>query len=161
MSLRIGRSIGNVWDVVVEDKYVKANLSTAQKDSREESGYRHMSWHTRFVGDAYEKAKTLTNKTRIEIPDGDAKIENTKSKRHITFLGISRIHYPCNKKIFTSLIQSGIRPNLEFHAVDSFFLLIFFIYRPRIPSKLIVVFCCFKNAYRRNNTSFTTARIFI
>lgn len=80
MSLRIGRSIGNVWDVVVEDRYVKANLSTAQKDSREESGYRHMSWHTRFVGNAYEKAKTLTDKTRIEIPDGDAKIENRYDK---------------------------------------------------------------------------------
>ena len=78
MSLNVTKSYGTVWDVVVEDKYVKANLSTSKKDPRTESGYSHMSWHTRFVGEAAEKAKELTDKDRIII--NSAKIENNYDK---------------------------------------------------------------------------------
>ena len=74
MSLNVNRTYVTVWDVVVEDKFVKANLSTAKKDPRAESGYTYMRWHTRFVGDAVEKAKELTDKERIVI--NSARLEN-------------------------------------------------------------------------------------
>lgn len=78
MSLNVTNTYGTIWDVVVEEKVVKANLSTARKDAREESGYRHMSWHTIFVGDAYEKAKELQAKDQIFVKS--ARIENSYNK---------------------------------------------------------------------------------
>lgn len=78
MSLNVTKSYGTVWEVVVEEKYVKCNLSTSKKDPTTESGYRHMSWHTRFVGEAVEKAKELKDRDKIII--NSARIENSYNK---------------------------------------------------------------------------------
>ena len=78
MSLNITRSLGTIFDVVEEEKYVKANFSTAERDTREEGKYNYMSWHARFVGKAFEKAKELQDKDRIMVTS--AKLTNRYDK---------------------------------------------------------------------------------
>lgn len=85
MSLNITKSYGTCWDLVVEDKYVRCNLSTSKKIQRTdaETGdvkveYERMSWHARFVGNAFESAKELSDRDRIII--NSAKIENHYDK---------------------------------------------------------------------------------
>lgn len=78
MSLNITRSYGTVWQVEVEDRYVKANVSTSDKNPKAENGREYMSWPTRFVGEAFEKAKELEPKDRIVI--SSAKVKNHYNK---------------------------------------------------------------------------------
>lgn len=49
------------------DKCVYATVSEAVKDDRAERGIRYDNWNARFVGNAVEKAKTLADKSFIEV----------------------------------------------------------------------------------------------
>ena len=80
MSLQIKDSRATVFEPVAEEKFIKANLSTSKKNPTKESGYENMSWRARFVGDAFEKGKELSNGTRIEIKN--ALIENNYDKEN-------------------------------------------------------------------------------
>lgn len=65
-----------IFDVEDKGKYCMANLSTSKKNS--DNTYTNMYWKARFVGNAYEKAKALENKDKIEIANGI--IENNFNK---------------------------------------------------------------------------------
>lgn len=58
-------SYGSVYDVKVEDKRVKANYTTG--DKQQDGIYKNSYWNVVFIGGALEKAKTLTDKDRIHI----------------------------------------------------------------------------------------------
>ena len=70
-----GKNI-TVFDVEDKGKYISANLSTSKKNR--DDTYTRMSWKARFVGEAFEKAKSLCDKDKIEITNGA--IENSYDK---------------------------------------------------------------------------------
>lgn len=79
--LNIKDSYATTFQVEVEEKYVQANLSTSKKNPTTESGYENMSWRTRFVGQAFDKAKELTNGSRIKITNGVVENKYDKEKK--------------------------------------------------------------------------------
>ena len=59
---------GTVFQVQKEDKYVDANLSTYERiEENGEVKYKNSSWSTRFVGNAFTKAKELSDKDKIAL----------------------------------------------------------------------------------------------
>lgn len=55
----------------VSDKILFANLSSSKKNTHgEEVSYENMSWNGKFVGEAFEKAKSLKEKDKIDITKG-------------------------------------------------------------------------------------------
>ena len=56
---------GTVFKVEVTDKRVKARISTSEKNKDGE--YINSYWNAAFVGNAYDLAKSLTDKDRIHI----------------------------------------------------------------------------------------------
>lgn len=76
--LNVKDSYATTFQVTVEEKYVQANLSTSKKNPTKESGYENMSWRARFVGAAADKAKELTDGSRIKITNGA--VENNYDK---------------------------------------------------------------------------------
>lgn len=76
----IGR--GNVFNVETTEKSVNCNLSTAKKN--QDGKYEYMSWRTRFVGKAFEPAKELKDKDRINITSGviENKYDKAKDKTY-------------------------------------------------------------------------------
>lgn len=66
----------SVFEVVDKGKYCTANLSTPKLNK--DNTYSYMYWKARFVGKAYENAKDLKDKDRIEITNGI--IENNYDK---------------------------------------------------------------------------------
>ncbi len=67
----------SVFTIDIKEKYVAANLTTGKKNP--DKAYTNMYWKARFVGEeAYEKAKALKDKDKIEILKGT--IENTYDK---------------------------------------------------------------------------------
>ena len=56
---------GSVFNVEVEEKRVKANYGTG--DKQQDGTYRNSYWNTVFIGAAFDKAKTLKDKDRIHI----------------------------------------------------------------------------------------------
>lgn len=76
--LSLGKSTKYVSVFQVEDKgkYMLANLSTSKKN--QDNTYTNMYWRAKFVGLAYEKAKELKDKDKIEIVQGI--VENTYDK---------------------------------------------------------------------------------
>ncbi len=77
--LNLGKSTKyvSVFNPDVKEKYVQANLTTSKKN--EDSSYANMYWKSRFVGNAFEPAKQLKDKDKIEIKNGI--IENTYDKK--------------------------------------------------------------------------------
>lgn len=66
---------GTVYQVQKEEKYVDANLSTSERVT--ENGqvtYKNSSWPARFVGNALEKAKEMSDRDNIAITQ--FKLEN-------------------------------------------------------------------------------------
>ena len=80
--LNLGQSTKyvSIFKVVIEDKCVKANLTTSKKNANNaDEKYSNMYWKAKFVGEkAFEKAKLLKDKDKIEILKGT--IENTYDK---------------------------------------------------------------------------------
>lgn len=76
--LNIKNSRGTVFQVEVKEKQVQCNLSTGKKN--QDDTYTNMTWRARFVGNAFEKAKELQDKDRIEIINGA--VENTYDKEN-------------------------------------------------------------------------------
>lgn len=66
----------SVFEVEVKEKYCTANLSTSKKNT--DGTYTNMYWKARFVGKAFDKAKKLKDKDKIEITNGI--IENSYDK---------------------------------------------------------------------------------
>lgn len=66
----------SVFEVEEKGKYCTANLSTFKKNT--DNTYTYMYWKARFVGKAFEKAKKLKDKDKIEIANGI--IENNYDK---------------------------------------------------------------------------------
>lgn len=63
-----------VWQPEVEERRVKANLSTSRKGKDGE--YINTNWFSvAFVGDAFEKAKSLSDKDRILVKSGNISSE--------------------------------------------------------------------------------------
>lgn len=56
---------GTVFKVEIADKRVKARISTSEKNKDGE--YINSYWNAAFVGNAYDLAKSLTDKDRIHI----------------------------------------------------------------------------------------------
>lgn len=71
-------SYGTVFSVEVLEKRVNARLSTSDKDQNGE--YKNSYWNAVFVGGAFEKAKTLTDKDRIHINKCKITNETYKNK---------------------------------------------------------------------------------
>ncbi len=68
----------SVFNPNIKDKYVQANLTTSKKI--EDNNYENMYWKARFVGNAFEAAKGLKDKDKIEITNGI--IENNYDKEN-------------------------------------------------------------------------------
>lgn len=66
----------SVFEVEEREKYCIANLSTSKKNT--DNTYTNMYWRARFVGKAFDKAKKLKDKDKIEITNGI--IENNYDK---------------------------------------------------------------------------------
>lgn len=58
-------SYGSIFNVEVEEKRVKGRLSTSEKNKN--GDFINSYWNVVFVGNAYESAKSLTDKDRIHI----------------------------------------------------------------------------------------------
>ncbi len=79
--LNLGQSTKyvSIFKVKVYENYVKASLTTGKK-SQDET-FTNMYWNAKFIGKkAYEKAKELKDKDKIEILKGT--IENTYDKEN-------------------------------------------------------------------------------
>jgi hypothetical protein len=95
MSLNITGKYITVWNVEDKGNYIQANLSTGKKNK--EGTYTNMSWRTRFVGNAKEKAKWLKDKDKIEIINGI--IENTYDKEKKTlYVNVTVFDYHAMQK---------------------------------------------------------------
>lgn len=74
MSLNIKDNYATVFDPIVHEKRVNANVSTGRKlKDQDENGntvYVNSYWNATFVGNAYKKATSLSNKDRIHITSG-------------------------------------------------------------------------------------------
>ena len=69
---------GNVFKVEVQEKVVKASLSTSEK--KQDGTYENSSWFVAFVGNCKDKASSLQDKDRITI--SKAKVSNVYNKEH-------------------------------------------------------------------------------
>jgi len=58
----------NVWKTSDETTYVKGNISTSEK--KQDGTREYSNWFARFVGNAREKALTLSEKDNIKIITG-------------------------------------------------------------------------------------------
>lgn len=58
----------SVFKVDIKDRYVQANLSTSKKNV--DGSYVNMYWIAHFRGNAFEVAKKLKDKDKIEITNG-------------------------------------------------------------------------------------------
>jgi hypothetical protein len=95
MSLNITGKYITVWNVEDKGNYIQANLSTGKKNK--EGTYTNMSWRTRFVGKAKEKAKWLKDKDKIEIINGI--VENTYDKeKKTTYVNVTVFDYHATQK---------------------------------------------------------------
>lgn len=66
-------------DLNISGKMVFANISSSKKDTRTNPPtYTNMSWKAKFVGEAFESAKALRDKDKIDIVKGV--ISNTYDK---------------------------------------------------------------------------------
>ena len=70
------KSIGTVFQVQKEEKYVDANLSTSEKIADDK--WKNSQWNARFIGNAFAKAQELSDKDRIALTS--FKIENIYDK---------------------------------------------------------------------------------
>lgn len=68
----------NVFDVEVKEKYVQAHISSSEKVNENE--YANSNWYGRFVGQAFDKAKSLNQGQRICIVKGVVKNKYVKEK---------------------------------------------------------------------------------
>lgn len=66
----------SVFEVEDKGKYCTANLSTSKKNN--DNTYTNMYWKARFVGKAFDSAKKLKDKDKIEVTNGI--IENNYDK---------------------------------------------------------------------------------
>jgi hypothetical protein len=64
-----------VWSIAEKDGKISGRVSTSRKNKQNDT-YVNSNWNVRFVGNALEKAKTLTEKSRIKVKAGDSTIEN-------------------------------------------------------------------------------------
>lgn len=64
-----------IWSITEKDGKISGRASTSRKNKQNDT-YVNSNWNVRFVGNALEKAKTLTEKSKIKIAPGDSSIEN-------------------------------------------------------------------------------------
>ena len=67
-----------VWSITEKDGKVSGRVSTSRKNKKNDT-YVNSNWNVRFVGNALEKAKTLSEKSKIKVKAGDSTIENIYS----------------------------------------------------------------------------------
>lgn len=74
----------SVFEADDKGNYVQANLSTSKKN--QDGSYTNMYWKARFVGEAYEPAKVLEDKDKIQILRGavENKFDKEKDKLYVT-----------------------------------------------------------------------------
>lgn len=65
-----------IWDVEDKGNYVKGRIGSSSKDK--EGNYKNSNWFATFVGQAKEKAESLSKGDVIEITNGG--VENIFSK---------------------------------------------------------------------------------
>lgn len=68
MSLSIKDTKATVWQYDSKERYGASNLSTSKKDK--DGNWINMNWRARYVGEAFQKASELVDKTRILITNG-------------------------------------------------------------------------------------------
>ena len=61
----IDNSYGSVFRIEIEDKRVKADYGTG--DKQQDGTYKNSYWKAVFIGAAFDKAKTLKDRDRIHI----------------------------------------------------------------------------------------------
>lgn len=76
--LNINAKYVSLFQVEDTGKYIKCTLSTSKKDS--DGNYTNMYWNARIVGKAYESAKELKDKDKINILSGV--VENKYDKEN-------------------------------------------------------------------------------
>lgn len=69
---------GTIFNVEVFDKRVKARLSTSEK--KQDGSYENSYWNVVFIGNAYDAAKSLTDRDRIHITKCKITNETYKNK---------------------------------------------------------------------------------
>jgi len=77
MAIWVENVKGTIWGADKQDKYVKARLSTAEKNKQTDE-WVNSSWFVKFIGKAKERAESLTDKDRITVLKG--KMTNTYNK---------------------------------------------------------------------------------
>jgi hypothetical protein len=85
---------GSVFRVEVQDKVVKASLSTSEK--KQDGNYENSSWFVAFVGNCKEKASRLEDKDRITVTK--AKMTNVYNKEHKkAYLNFTVFAFDCER----------------------------------------------------------------
>lgn len=81
--LNINAKYVSLFQVEDTGRYVKCTLSTSKKDS--DGKYTNMYWNARIVGKAYESAKELKDKDKINILSGvvENKYDKENSKLYL------------------------------------------------------------------------------
>lgn len=77
--LNITDSYGMVLKLEDKGTFIKGRLATSEKDKRDDS-YITSWWDLMFVGESLAGAKQLTDKDRIKITKGLAKVREYKDK---------------------------------------------------------------------------------
>lgn len=78
LNLGMSTKYVSVFNPEVKEKYVQANITTSKKN--DDNTYDNMYWKARFVGKAFEAAKELKDKDKIEITNGI--VENNYDKEN-------------------------------------------------------------------------------
>jgi len=76
----------SVFEAEDKGNFVQANLSTSKKNK--DGSYTNMYWRARFVGEAYEAAKKLVDKDKIQILRGaiENKFDKEWDRLYVTVL---------------------------------------------------------------------------
>lgn len=73
-----------VWKVEVFEKYVKAQISTSEKNKAGE--YENSSWFATFLGSCVDKASILSRGDTIKITSGKIKVVKKDDKSYTNML---------------------------------------------------------------------------
>jgi hypothetical protein len=85
---------GTVFRVEVQDKVVKASVSTSEK--KQDGTYENSSWFVAFVGNCKDKASKLQDKDRITITK--AKMTNVYNKEQKkSYLNFTVFAFDCER----------------------------------------------------------------
>lgn len=99
MAIWVKETFATLWKSEDKGNYVRATVSTSEKDREDETKYVNSNWNANFVGKAADKIRDLPERTRFKILSGKISTslkEYNGEKRSFTNVAIFDIEFPEN-----------------------------------------------------------------